>query len=150
MKNYKFCVFNHDQKLLTCGMMFSLNSSINSGGGGKSQVKYKKGDSVITSWYSAVANRVFFSFSLRSVEGIFLVYIFIFPKKDLCIIELSLFFVPFNALCRALMNQERKSIGSPEIYILMKKQIVPHFFMNGILLSVKLNTVFERIVDRYL
>lgn len=33
----------------TCGMMFSLKASMKSGGGGKSQVKYRKFDSVSTS-----------------------------------------------------------------------------------------------------
>lgn len=38
----------------TCGIIFSLNSSVKSGVGGKSHVRYKKGDSVIISLYSSL------------------------------------------------------------------------------------------------
>lgn len=39
--------------------MFSRNSSVNSGVGGKSQVKYKNGDSVIISAYSSLVRSTF-------------------------------------------------------------------------------------------
>lgn len=40
-------------------MIFSLNSSVKSGVGGRSQVRYRKGDSVIISLYSSLLRSTF-------------------------------------------------------------------------------------------
>ena len=49
-----------------------------------------------------------------STWGIFLDVTFIFPRNVLLMIELFVFFVPFSAECKALMNQDMKSTLSPE------------------------------------
>lgn len=55
---------------VTCGMMFSFFSSLKRGGWGRSQVRYRKGDSSIFIWYSSVSSRRFRSFSSISTGRI--------------------------------------------------------------------------------
>ena len=114
--SFSVCPLNFSRTLNseTWGIMFSKCSSLNSGGGGSSTVRYKNGDSSTFQLYSPFASISLFLFSsVISVGRIFFVQILISPWNDLKTTLESLFFVPFNAICRALRNHERKVRASP-------------------------------------